>query len=71
MVKTGRGMPSRLESDVQRLDVNCAPQSEDMSPGIPKQVIQWQVKALAQASVLMEASGIACGHLVTPVNNGE
>ena len=46
--------------------MNCGPSSEDMSPGTPKQIIQWRANALAQDSVSMEASGMV--NLSTNVN---
>ena len=44
--------------------VNCRPQSETTSAGIPKRQTQWLRKALVTVSALTEARGTASSHLV-------
>jgi hypothetical protein len=56
-------MLSRLHKPAQRADVNWAPLSEVMVAGTPKRDTQPAKRALAQSAAVMEASGMASGHL--------
>jgi hypothetical protein len=56
-------MFSRLHRPVQRADVNWAPLSEVMVAGTLKRDTQPAKRAMAQSAVVMEASGMASGHL--------
>ena len=56
-------MLSRLHRPAQRADVNWAPLSEVMVAGTPKRDTHPAKRALAQSAAVMEASGMASGHL--------
>jgi hypothetical protein len=56
-------MLSRLHRPAQTADVNWAPLSEVMVAGTPKRDTQPAKRALTQSAVVMEASGMASGHL--------
>ncbi len=56
-------MLSRLYRPAQRADVNWAPLSEVMMAGTPKRDTHSAKRALAQSAAVMEASGMASGHL--------
>jgi hypothetical protein len=59
-------MLSRLHRPTQREDVNWAPLSEVMVAGTPKRDTQPAKRALAQSAAVIEASGMASGHLDAP-----
>ncbi len=56
-------MLSRLHRPAHRADVNWAPLSEVMVAGTPKRDTHPVKRALAQSAAVMEASGMASGHL--------
>ncbi len=56
-------MLSRLHRPAQRADVNWAPLSDVIVAGTPNRDTQPVKRALAQSAAVMEASGMASGHL--------
>jgi hypothetical protein len=52
------------QSEAHKAEVNCAPLSEVMTEGTPNLAIQPVKRACAQSAAVMEARGIASGHLV-------
>jgi hypothetical protein len=52
-----------LHRPAQRADVNWAPLSDVMVAGTPNRDTQPAKRALAQSAAVMEASGMASGHL--------
>jgi hypothetical protein len=60
----GKGwMLSRLHRPAQRADVNWAPLSDVMVAGTPNHDTQLAKRALTQSVAVVEASGMASGHL--------
>ncbi len=56
-------MLSRLHRPAQTVDVNLVPLSDVMVAGTPNRDTQPAKRALEQSAAVMEASGMASGHL--------